>query len=568
MVQRSVAYGWAGAALVSAMVWSCGGSDDGRSIEASEGGAGAAGAESDGGARPVGGTPSEAGASRGGAAGGPSSDCGDGVIEGDETCDDGNAIGDDGCDEECQAENGFACKGTPSECAAICGDGEVLGDEVCDDGNEEDGDYCSADCSEVTGACGDGELQDLEVCDDGNSVDDDYCSSDCQTEGSCGDGTLQSNEDCDEDVTGCTDCVAEVGFVCSRTDPVTCEQTCGDGSLVGSEECDDGGLQPGDGCGSSCRVEAGWECQQLATGTTACTEVCGDGEVVGAEACDDGNEEDGDYCSADCSTSFGACGDGAVELDAGEQCDDGGTSNGDGCNASCQLEDGWDCSGEPSACACESWTLSFELTGQFEIADTFLGAGDGTFDVGPGTLTLRLESDASGTAPGDGAAVLVEYTMHQEFDQDIPLLGGQVQTNVEATAGPDEPACGRATGALDGSTLTWDDCPTSDNYGDADWSPDDALSGPGCVDGYHSEGVVVCTSTTTGCSQGNLVQGENPQDDTWNQPFSDLTVDLENGMVTMGRTQIPNRADSSTTWISFSGTETGRACAPTPTDCE
>jgi cysteine-rich repeat protein len=46
----------------------------------------------------------------------------------------------------------------------------------------------------------------------------------------------------------------------------------------------------------------------------------------------------------------GECGDG--ELGVGlEECDDGNTEDGDGCSSSCAVEDGWQCSGEPSDCS-------------------------------------------------------------------------------------------------------------------------------------------------------------------------------------------------------------------------
>ena len=350
---------------------------------------------------------------------------------------------------------------------------------------------------------------------------------------------------------------------------VTCVAlgACGGGDGTSNGETSGGGA----GLGGS-GTEAGATNIAGATSAAGATNAAGTGNEAGVtNAAGTGNEAGaGDGGGADSgaagANSSAICGNGVIEDD--EACDDGQTANEDGCDGSCQLEPGWDCADEPSTCTCESWVLSFDLTGQFEIADTFLGAGDGTFTVSPGTLTLRLESGPSGLEPGDGAVVLLEYAMHQEFDQDIPLLGGQVQTNVDATAGPDEPACGRATGSLSGSTLTWDACPTSDNYGQTDWSPDDALAGPGCVRGYHSEGMVVCTSSETGCSQGNLVRGDNPQDDTWDQPFGELTIDLENGTVAMGRTQIPNRADSSTTWLSFSGTEASRTCEAAPANCD
>jgi cysteine-rich repeat protein len=43
-----------------------------------------------------------------------------------------------------------------------------------------------------------------------------------------------------------------------------------------------------------------------------------------------------------------ACGDGVV--DEGEACDDGARADRDGCNSACELEPGYECSGEPSAC--------------------------------------------------------------------------------------------------------------------------------------------------------------------------------------------------------------------------
>ncbi|MCP4900690.1 MAG: DUF4215 domain-containing protein, partial [bacterium] len=43
------------------------------------------------------------------------------------------------------------------------------------------------------------------------------------------------------------------------------------------------------------------------------------------------------------------CGDGMIE--APETCDDGNSVAGDGCDANCQIESGWTCSGEPSACS-------------------------------------------------------------------------------------------------------------------------------------------------------------------------------------------------------------------------
>ncbi len=79
--------------------------------------------------------------------------CGDDVVEGVEGCDDGNVDPFDGCNALCQTEPTCGASGCTSE----CGDGLVLGEE-CDDGNTVSGDGCSADCavepgSDCSGTC-------------------------------------------------------------------------------------------------------------------------------------------------------------------------------------------------------------------------------------------------------------------------------------------------------------------------------------------------------------------------------------------------------------------------------
>jgi cysteine-rich repeat protein len=74
------------------------------------------------------------------------------------------------------------------------------------------------------------------------------------------------------------------------------DRSCGDGVVEGTEECDDANLEDGDGCSSTCRLEA----------------VCGNGILEPREECDDANLADGDCCSAECKLE-----------PAGSACDDG-----------------------------------------------------------------------------------------------------------------------------------------------------------------------------------------------------------------------------------------------------
>ena len=64
------------------------------------------------------------------------------------------------------------------------------------------------------------------------------------------------------------------GYTC-RVSGATCETVCGDGLRVGSENCDDGNSADGDGCSSTCEVEAEWICSRARSDTN--------GRVLGEE---------------------------------------------------------------------------------------------------------------------------------------------------------------------------------------------------------------------------------------------------------------------------------------------
>ena len=134
--------------------------------------------------------------------------CGDGRTHESESCDDGNTLSRDGCSEGCLPEEGFACSGEPSTCAAVCGDAKLRGQEACDDGDTEAGDGCGPSCLvELAWIC---DVQEPSVCE-----------------------------------------------VCR---PATCGGRCGDGQLQGQQACDDGNIEPGDGCSDRCTIEGGYVC--------------------------------------------------------------------------------------------------------------------------------------------------------------------------------------------------------------------------------------------------------------------------------------------------------------------
>jgi cysteine-rich repeat protein len=124
---------------------------------------------------------------------------------------------------------------------------------------------------------------------------------------------LEACDDCNTvSGDGCSStCTLEAGYTCTGgglTGRDVCYETCGDGKCYGSYKCDDGNVVSNDGCSSACQIETGWKCVGCTTTTAStCTEICGDGYVVGTEACDDGNSVAGDGCTS-CTIDYGwAC---------------------------------------------------------------------------------------------------------------------------------------------------------------------------------------------------------------------------------------------------------------------
>lgn len=390
-----------------------------------------------------------------------------------ENCDDGNAVAEDGCGVDCRAEDGWVCRMFGGCSMTVCGDMNVEWDwetqtgESCEDGNTFEGDGCSPTCRTEKGwacrwdgcfpvVCGDGlvvrgDFGDGEQCDDGGVEDGDGCDASCRaepgwycddfmgcTEVVCGDLVISPGEMCDDGDAaggdGCGEaCQSEPGWSCGWVAGDCREVVCGDGVLASDdlgtiyEECDDGNAVAGDGCGSDCRREAGYVCDERGCRPI----VCGDGFVdsefgipggpkkappadmpipidpgpggppdgggLAAEQCDDGNAIAGDGCSEVCAIEEGwlcelpggacvkpVCGDGKVE--GAESCDDANDLDGDGCSMACKRENGWVCRepGRPCEAMPSAWVCSAFV----------FGAGDGC-DCGCGTQDPDCPEDTA-----------------------------------------------------------------------------------------------------------------------------------------------------------------------------
>ena len=154
----------------------------------------------------------------------------------------------------------------------------------------------------------------------------------CKQQSVCGNGIIEPGEQCDDGNTvsgdGCSStCQIEASYYDCSVAGQLCKDNarCGDGILEPGEQCDDDNTKSGDGCSSTCQVEAGWQCRVPGK---PCVPLCGDGKIVGDEQCDTGNN-------------------------AANKPDDG-------CSSTCQIEPGYSCTGTPSVCTkanCGNGTL-------------------------------------------------------------------------------------------------------------------------------------------------------------------------------------------------------------------
>ncbi len=182
--------------------------------------------------------------------------CGDGIIQVGEQCDQGKSTY-PGCSATCQIQPGYQCPFAGAPCVPVCGDGILITPaEQCDPGITAEASACNADCTVKPGyacnatschktVCGDGVVEGTEGCDPLPSNNDlgDGCTPLCTAEPTCPPGT-------------------------ASTPGGACTTKCGDGLVLGTEQCDDGNAVSGDGCSSTCQIEAGFTCTQPPLGNT------------------------------------------------------------------------------------------------------------------------------------------------------------------------------------------------------------------------------------------------------------------------------------------------------------
>jgi hypothetical protein len=183
------------------------------------------------------------------------------------------------------------------------------------------------------------------------------------------------------------------------------------------------------------------------------------------------------------------------------------------------------------------------------IRDTFLGFGDGTWAMGHGMLKVRVPSNGA-SKPAAGPAEILYYENRQRFTNDAP--GATVKSNVWAfcpVQGHTNNTMALARGDLIMSatpTISWRACtfPAGYNSNKEAYTPDVVGTGEGCLQPYRSVGKVFCSGWA--CSLGDLKEGDNPQDETWEQALNDLIFSADFSTFSMPFMLVPNRNPSRT----------------------
>ncbi len=111
---------------------------------------------------------------------------------------------------------------------------------------------------------------------------------------------------------------------------------------------------------------------------------------------------------------------------------------------------------EADPAACGSWVVDYALGGsQLKITDTPFGAGNGTFNIGPGRLRLRFRS-VHGKPVLKGRVAVVSYSMRAYVPVTTSVLGVKTTITSDTATRVGTDRRGRvARGLFKGKRLFW-----------------------------------------------------------------------------------------------------------------
>jgi hypothetical protein len=103
------------------------------------------------------------------------------------------------------------------------------------------------------------------------------------------------------------------------------------------------------------------------------------------------------------------------------------------------------------AAGCAQRVSQYQVNGTLRITDTTMGAGDGTFPVGPGTLVLRVDTLAARTT-------LVRFDLQERFaiHPNVVLWHATLVTDSATHAVPDATGAAASGRWFQDGVLQWD----------------------------------------------------------------------------------------------------------------
>ena len=149
--------------------------------------------------------------------------------------------------------------------------------------------------------------------------------------------------------------------------------------------------------------------------------------------------------------------------------------------------------------------VEYVLSGELTLSDTPMGRGNGTYEIGPGSMVLRFEGSN---------VTMISYRMRESFSVRAKTVGFTTTVSTDATSTATGEGCAIVRGTFDGRTIHW-------------LTP---------LAGYRTDGTVTCSGSFCG-SFGTPPRGSTPLHiGPAPQRFSDFVFSADRATFTMART--------------------------------
>jgi hypothetical protein len=181
---------------------------------------------------------------------------------------------------------------------------------------------------------------------------------------------------------------------------------------------------------------------------------------------------------------------------------------------------------------CARWETQYAIAGTLQITETTMGAGNGTFQVGPGTVVLRMDTQAED-------ALLLRFDLHEHFaiHPNAVMWSATLVTDAAVHAAP-EGTGAAASGQWSGGVLRWD-------------SP---------LRNYRSDGALTCEGSLCG-KFGTPPQGRSELHQTSAIHLQPFRFDREGQTFQMDRTLVSSsEAPHQRTYLALAGRRMARTC--------